>query len=232
MNGGAVVYLAQSNYGRDRTEITINDYYTSEESPYKTSITGLASSDNSESSTQDLNNVAAYNTTNGCKGNTTGNITGIYDLSGGIWERVAGYISNGNANLTSNGTNHTHGSSGTLMGATSIANANGYQTLSTRNYKVYPYDSSNDSYANNYNVYKGLLSNTYGYGDAILEISTSGGGSTSWNFDYSGVTITTSPFFIYGGHYGHSFGAGSFAFNPTSGGAHCYHGFRAVMVAE
>ena len=232
---GAVVYLAQSNYGRNGTEITINNYYTSKESPYRTAITGLASSDGSEGYTTSLTNVAAYNTTNGMQGSTTGNVTGIYDLNGGVWERVSGYILNGNANLTGNGTNHTYGSSGGLMGATSAAAPEGYQTLSTRNYTVYPYGATagnSDSNTNNYNAYKGLLSSTYGYGDAILETSNVGSGSTSWNFDYSIFANTTGPFFRRGGYYDNSSYAGSFAFNYTSGTATYSEGFRAVLVAE
>ena len=226
---GAVAYLAQSSYGRSGTQITINDYYTSESSPYRTAVTGLASSDGSENSTQDLNNIAAYNTTSGYKGNSTGNITGVYDLSGGLLERVSGYILNGNGNLISNGTNSGYGSSGTLMGANSTANADGYQTLSTRNYTVYPYNSSSDSYTNNYNTYKGLLSNVYGYGDAISEISNT---TSSWNSDYSVFANTTLPFLKRGGYYGSSSGAGSFAFADAYGSDNYDNGFRTVLVAE
>ena len=137
----------------------------------------------------------AYNTENGMKASTTGNITGIYDLSGGVYERVAGYISNGNNYLYKDGTSGSGYGSGNLMGGISEANPNGYQTLSTRDYTVYPYSSSSDSYSNNYNTYKGLLTSTYGYGDAILETSSSGGGYESWNDDNSYFAHTSSPFF-------------------------------------
>ena len=40
-----------------------------------------------------------YNTTNGQMASTTGNTTGVYDMNGGAWERVAGYLDNGNNNL-------------------------------------------------------------------------------------------------------------------------------------
>ena len=182
-------------YGRNKEEITINNYYTSKSSPYRTAITGLVSLDGSENSTQDLNNVAAYNTENGMKASTTGNITGVYDLSGGLWERTAGYISNGNNYLYKDGTSGSGYSSGNLMGGTSEANPNGYLTLSTRDYTVYPYNSSKDYYSNNYNTYKGLLTSTYGYGDAILETSSSGSGNNSWNNDYSLFANASSPFF-------------------------------------
>ena len=44
-----------------------------------------------------------YNTTNGVLASTTGNVTGIYDMSGGAWERVAGYLDNGNWSLNDYG---------------------------------------------------------------------------------------------------------------------------------
>lgn len=199
MNGGAVAYLTQSKYGRNKEEITINNYYTSTSSPYRTEVTGLAGSSVSASSTSTLASVYAYDTTNGMKASTTGNITGIYDLSGGVYERVAGYISNGNSCLYKDGTSGNGYGSGNLMGATSEANPNGYQTLSTRDYTVYPYDSSSDSNSNNYNTYKGLLTSTYGYGDAILETSNSGSSSSgSWNNDYSRFAGTSDPFFSRG----------------------------------
>ena len=196
MSGGAVAYLTQSVYGRNKEEITINNYYTSESNPYRIAITGLASSDGSESSTQDLSNVSSYNTTNGMKASTTGNITGIYDLSGGLWERIAGYVSNGNSYLTNTGV--SNGSSGGLMGATNEANPNGYQNLSTRDYTVYPYDSLSENDSNNYNTYKGLLTSTYGYGNAILETSSLGTGNCSWNNDSSYFVGTVYPFFLRG----------------------------------
>ena len=193
MNGGAVSYLTQSEYGRNKEEITINNYYTSASSPYRAEVTGLAGNSVSASSTSSLTSVYAYNTENGMKASTTGNVTGIYDLSGGIEEYVAGYISNGDSYLTNTGV--SNGSSGGLMGATSEANQNGYQTLSTRDYTVYPYDRF-DYESNNYNTYKGLLTSTYGYGDAILEISSSDISSIdSWNNDGSRFVHTSSTFF-------------------------------------
>ena len=193
MSGGAVAYLTQSVYGRNKEEITINNYCTSTSSPYKVAVTGLAGNSVSVSGTSSLTSVYAYDTENGMKASTTGNITGVYDLSGGVWERTAGYISNGNSQLTNTGV--SSGSSGGLMGATSEANPNGYQTLSTRDYTVYPYNSSSDSYSNNYNTYKGLLTSTYGYGDAILETSSQSSSNYAWNSDYSDFVKTDNPFF-------------------------------------
>ena len=44
-----------------------------------------------------------YNTSNGMLASSTGNATGIYDMNGGNWERVAGYLDNGNWSLDNYG---------------------------------------------------------------------------------------------------------------------------------
>ena len=44
-----------------------------------------------------------YNTSNGMLASSTGNATGIYDMNGGTWERVAGYLDNGNWSLNGYG---------------------------------------------------------------------------------------------------------------------------------
>ncbi len=44
-----------------------------------------------------------YNTALGQLASTTGNVYGIYDMSGGAWERVAAYYDNGHKNLNTNG---------------------------------------------------------------------------------------------------------------------------------
>ena len=232
---GAVSYLAQSNYGRNGTEITINDYYTNSytESPYKTAITGLVSSDESETVNQTIDSMSAYDTINGYKGNTTGNITGVYDLSGGVWERTSAYISNGNSQLISDGNNSTYGSSGYLLGAINTEYPNGYQTLSKRDYTVYSYNSENDDSILNYTINKELLSNTYGYGDSILETSLEGSGTTSWNSQCSYFAFSIYPFFNYGGISNESSdGTGLFAFYNTDGRAYHFNGFRAVLINE
>ncbi len=231
---GAVTYLTQSNYGRNGTEITINDYYTNliTESPYRTAVTGLVSSDGLENGTQTLTNISAYNTINGMQGSTTGNITGIYDLNGGLWDRISGYILNGNANLINSGINSTYGSSGYLLGATDISNPNGYLNFSTREYTVYPYNGLNDVGPINYNIYKGLLSNTYGYGDAILEISAAKEGAYTWNLDYNLYIYNDYSFFERGGEFAYDCYDGPFSFTRTRGDGSWTSGFRSILVSE
>ena len=216
---GAVAYLTQSSYGRNGTEISLNNYYTNESSPWRTAITGMCIDGTSGDKTKTLGN--AYNTSIGVKGSSTANITGIYDLNGCVWERTVAYISNGNASLSSYGQSY----------ANTTANTNGYQTFSTKWATVYPYNSS-DSNTNNYNSYSGKKSTTYGFGDAVLETSTTGSESTSWNGDYSSFPYTYRPFLLRSGDYSHSSRAGSFAFDFVNGDPRYTHGFRSVLVAQ
>ena len=217
---GAVAYLTQSIYGRNGIEICLNNYYTAESSPWRTAITGMCIDGTSGSKSTTLGN--AYNTTVGVKGSSTANITGIYDLNGCIWEYMPSYISNGISNLSIYGSSY----------ANTTTNANGYQTLSTKWATVYPYNSSSDSYTNNYSVYSGKKSTTYGFGDAVLETSTTDSGSPSWNGDCSDFPGPSSPFFGRGGCYGDTSLTGLFAFDDTIGGPYYDAGFRSVLVIK
>ena len=83
---GAVAYLKQSNYGLGITDITINS---------NNSYTGGGSG-------------TSYKTNIGQS--TSGNITGVYDMSGGAYEYVMGnYVkTNGSSGLTVSGVPAEH----------------------------------------------------------------------------------------------------------------------------
>ncbi len=207
---GAVAYLTQSQYGRNGHEVDINN-----SSSY---ITGNGGGSTSASSAS--NTTHAYNTTEGMKASTTGNIYGIYDMSGGAWERTAGYISNGNSSLS-------NGSS--MVNENTTANADAYTEKSSKYVTVYPYNSTSDSNTNNYTAYK---DKKYGYGDAILETSTSGSGYNSWFDDYSTFPYTSYPFFGRGGDYNDGSYAGLFCFDNTVGASSSHYSFRVALPGE
>lgn len=75
---GAISYLTHSQYGRNGHEIDYNNSYE---------ITGNSSGSSNTSSSDDIK--YAYDTLEGQKASSTGNIYGIYDLSGGCSEYVA-----------------------------------------------------------------------------------------------------------------------------------------------
>jgi len=117
---GAVVYLSHSKYGIGK-EIAKNNY-----NGY---MTGCGSAGVVEG--QNYSDTCdGYTTVNGFQANTTGNITGIYDMNGGANEYVAGYRMS------------TYGSSG--FDVTSIASYqdkyfdvyNGESTSTTYNYRI------------------------------------------------------------------------------------------------
>lgn len=163
------------------------------------------------------------------KGSSTGNVTGIYDLSGGLWDLVAGYILNGSNQLTSNGINSNIGSSGGLMGATNEANPNGYQNLSTRTYTVYPCGNLNAEFYYNYQIYRELLDKSYGYGDAILEVMSTSG---PWNSDFGVFAYENAPFFRRSGGSSSNAQAGLFTFYSAGADAYYYDSNRVILIAE
>ena len=189
---GAVAYLSKSKYGKETEEVWIN--------PNSNYITGQAENSVSASSTTTTN---VYNTTNGQKASTTGNVTGVYDMSGGAFEYVAAYVNNSNAN--------TYASS--LVGA------------DTKYKDVYSVGSS-DSGNNNYAV--STPSNTK-YGDAVYETSNSYTGTTSWYSDNSDFPSTGCPFFSRGGNYSNTSNAGVFYFYFSDGYNYTLYSFRLVL---
>ena len=192
---GAVAYLSKSTYGQNTNEIWIN--------PANNYTTGCAGDSVSSSPTTGC--LRTYDTTNGVKASSTGTIYGIYDLSGGAWERVSAYVDNAHANLA------TYGSQ--------IMSADG-------KYKdVYTVGGTDDQ-ANNY----ALTVNKKG--DAVWETSNNINGSYSWFADYSYMPSTSAPWFVRGGTYDDTTSAGAFLFHRTGGGPNSSNGFRPVLVVN
>ena len=204
---GAVAYLTQSSKGRDGTEVMQNAKNLNNTSKVIYGVTGYAGT---------IANVVTASSTN--------NKSGVFDLSGCAWERTAAYISNGNSNLSSYGSSYVN----------STANLNGYNTngYSTKYVTVYPYDNSGSN-TNNYSTYSGKKSVTYGFGDAVLETSTSGSGTTSWISDFSVFSNIMEPFIVRGGRCrDNSNSSGIFAFYADSGATWLTNGFRSVLVTQ
>ena len=194
---GAVAYLSYSSYGRNGQELTSNSKNLNNlNSKEIYAITGYAG-----------------DTANGITASTTGNMTGVFDLSGGVEEYVAGYLTNGNGNLKKNGALFVY----------STKNASAYLTESTKTATAYPYNESGESSANNIIAYGNLKSNTYGFGDAITE-------TTGWNGDTATYPGSGKTFIVRGGNYGSGTNAGIFAFDSKEGAALETIGFRAVLI--
>ena len=200
---GAVAYLSHSKYGIN-AEVNINN-----NSSYKTGYSALPStSQQTYPGTYGDENTYnnAYNTSIGYLATTTGNISGIYDMSGGAHEYVAGYMSG-----------HL-GSSG--FSATTLAN------YDSKYYDVYSSSSTMTSYQ--YRIL-GDATGEMGPFKTYLDGDNNSRYHNSWYGDDSNFVDSTSPWFYRGGHYGHGVLAGQFYFLRFTGGAYTHIGFRLVL---
>ena len=106
---GAVAYLSYSQYG-EVPQINGAGSFGSKNGSgwYYDLYTGAGPNANEGKETDDdryedfasTKSTRAYDKELGKLASTTGNVTGIYDMSGGAWERVAGYLDNGDSNLS------------------------------------------------------------------------------------------------------------------------------------
>ena len=191
---GAVAYLAQSSYGKN-AEVWIN--------PNSNHITGQAGTGASVSETT---STSPYNSGNGPQASTTGNVYGVYDMSGGAYEYVAAYVANNNGSLTSNGASLVNGYSYTK--------------------DVYTKGSTDDR-STNY----AMAANKYG--NAVYETSLSSNGTpswfASWYSDFSYFVYLYEPFLLRGGTCSHKSYAGLFSFYSYNGNYTSGYGFRPVL---
>ena len=221
---GAVSYLGQSQYGLNGTNIRINNLTLNNSKPTIYAVTGYAAKTLQDGDTklEDASPVSStekvykWTEKDGQTASCTGTIYGIYDMSGGTWERSAAIVNNGNGNL------NTYGKA--IMNALNNGKSSEYVT-------VYPKgetsgqsldDASNSNYA----------ANTKIYGDAIRETSTAGLGQTSWYSDYSYFVGAYAPFFLHGGYPWITSAAGLFSFYRGHGSSSYIGGFRSVLVAQ
>lgn len=146
---------------------------------------------------------------------TTGNVYGIYDTVGGAWEYVASYIANNE---------NSYGYQFASNAGTSDSKND--KTKSTKYATVYKYNTTSDSYQNNYDLNLNKV-----FGDGTTETSTSGTGLSSWHSAGSSFVGTPNPFFLRGGLYDDS-GTGSFCFLNNYGDFSNCNGFRPVCVVK
>ena len=235
MEWGAVAYLAQSEYGRCTdgtcTEIYINnsarlDRQTAEDGSnidtwYDTytgrsggtvgggvSYKAYGTYSYDDYVISDSNTKGEKITGRGVGASTTGNIYGIYDMSGGLWDRAMG-------NMAADGGGFYAGGSGTWS-------AGLYPTL--KYYDRYSYGAT----YNDVTAYKrGKL------GDATKEIlKKSGSDNNGWYSDYSWFPSSGNPWFYRGGHASDGSDAGVFSVNRSWGPAASSDGSRVALVAQ
>ena len=200
---GAISYLSHSKYGLDY-EININN-----NSNYKTGYSALKDSSqqtfpgtNGDGTTYN----SAYNTEIGYLASTTGNITGIYDMSGGAGEYVASYIT---------GKLGSSGFDSTTKAQYDVKYFDKYNSLSNEN--SYQYRILGDATAE-----VGPFKN-YADGDGISRYHS------GWYGDQTIFVDSTYPWFSRGGRYTYGVLGGSFCFVRYTGETDADGTFRIVL---
>ena len=220
---GAISYLGQSQYGLNGTNIRINNLTLNNSKPTIYAVTGYAAKTLQDGDTKledarpvsSTEKVYKWTEKEGQTASCTGTIYGIYDMSGGAWERTAAIVNNGNENL------NIYGKS--IMNALNNGNSSAYVT-------VYPKGEISGQSMDDASKYN-YAANTKIYGDAIRETSTAGLGQTSWYSDYSNFVGIDTPFFLRGGRYWEPNVDGLFSFNRVGGSTYS-DAFRSVLVAQ
>ena len=201
---GAVAYLSHSLYGKG-LEININN-----NSSYKTGYSALPSTNQQTypgTSGDGAIYNSTYNTDIGYLASTTGNVSGVYDMSGGCVEYMSSYI-------------------------TGKLGSSGFSTTTLANYDSKYFDTYNASSAISTYQYRifgdatGEIGpfNNYADGDNISRWHS------NWYDDYSNFVETTYPWFNRGSRYGDGSVAGVFAYTRFTGGTDARAGFRIVLV--
>ena len=202
---GAVAYLKQSKYGLGTTDIGLNNY---DSSPY---LTGCGSTSGSSFSTT----CNAYNTTNGMLASTTGNITGIYDMSAAMGTYVMGVMQDNtgtNTPMSGSSSSYNSGFTGKIYDSGNFTQYSGVAFPNSKYYDLYAYGGTSYTYDT-----RRIL------GDATGEVN-------GWYGDIARFVYSDYPWFVRGrsGGGGPS-RAGVFTFDGFYGSPNPNFAFRSVL---
>ena len=196
MEWGAVTYLSHSKYGINK-EVAINsaNTYTTGCGPQSNGSTSVGATCNS------------YTTTLGQSASTTGNVYGVYDMSGGAVEYMMGNMvySNGQQMSGRSTSNNWNSAFTGILYDRGASFTGTYAFPSKRYYDKYSYGTSDTEYT------RGKL------GDATKEMAPPGG-TGNWYGDYANFVNSDIPWVLRGGYCGDGAHAGSFDFDYYTGG--------------
>ncbi len=209
MEWGAVTYLSHSKYGINK-EVAINSA--------NTFTTGCGPQ--SAGSTTSGATCNSYTTTLGQSASTTGNVYGVYDMSGGAYEYMMGNMvwSNGQQMSGCQTTSDWNSAfNGVLSNGTSYTGI--YAFPSKRYYDKYSYGTTG---YDNVAYSRGKL------GDAIKEMAPTGE-KGNWYGDYASFVNHDYPWVLRGEYYANGAYVGAFSFRNGTGGAGANYSTRAVI---
>ena len=197
---GAVAYLTQSIYGRCTSSTSCTEVGINNNGSYITGYGAPAGSSNSVTN-------GTYETILGKDASTTGNIYGIYDMSGGAYEYVMGVYTDGTQNWSGYDSSSNSGFTGCL----------GSSCSSTYNGLAYPNSKYYNSYTTSTNYTTANLQH------ALIE-------TKNWFGDSANFVIGNNPWFKRGGYYYDGSDAGVFYYFLNNGISYSYNGSRSSLI--
>ncbi len=196
---GAVAYLTQSIYGRCTSSTSCTEVGINNNSSF---ITGYGAPAGSSSSVTN----GTYETALGKDASTTGNIYGVYDMSGGADEYVMGVYTDGTQNWSGNDSTYNSGFSGCL----------GSSCSSTYDGLAYPESKYYNSYTTEANYTSDMQ-------HALTE-------TQRWFGGYAGFVDGNDPWFRRGGGYYNGSYAGVFYYGYYDGYSNSFDSSRSSLI--
>lgn len=224
---GSVAYLQHSKYGSE-TSLRSNNHsgYLTGYAAVKEPTCGYTGDSRECNKFGNTSNITLpYNTETGYLASTTGNISGIYDMSGGSWEYVMGVMTDHNGNPLSgqnasanSGFTGEFGEGGTLT--------IGYSWSKEKYYDSYQYGANYSDYTRRI---LGDATGEMGPFQSITYANNIERRISSWYDDNTNFMDAIRPWIVRGGDYRHGSESGMFATGNNTGATNAWDGFRIVL---
>ena len=216
---GAVAYLSQSKYGKYGNPDYIGADKEVASNNCQNFITGVGGDTVSSSQSTTTCTTNTYETKKGQSASTTGNITGVYDMSGGAWEYVMGVLADDSGAPRSGQNNSVNsGFNGTLENGSKYSSGIAFPEA-----KYYDLYTSADPSSYDISLSVTACSGGICYGHGLSE-------TAGWYQDYSVFISQTIPWVLRGGAcLGSPLIDGVFYTGQNYGGAGSDYASRAVL---
>ena len=229
---GAMAYLQHSIYG-SKQSVRINNnsnFITGYAANVEPTCGYTTTNESCNIYCRDGSCNSPYNTSVGFLESTTGNISGVYDTSGGSWEYVMGVMRDDANNLITGQNESANSGFNGIYGENGSSLISGYEWPAQKYYDVYSYAITNNQYQNR------ILGDATGeLGPFNFKYYTTSSGFTanrsigSWYEDDGYFVYNLSPWFLRSSIYDEGLNAGIFSFSITTGKASNVMGFRVVL---